>query len=117
MWKSRLQRADKRQRKYRAFLDVFNSYVAAFGDVMHAMCSTAAMSRRTTPQFAAAAVADVAAAGGAAAAAIITPEAAAEHCTSMWKISCKALEDVCTLYDCKMPNGVPMGDAITNWPS
>ena len=80
-WMERLQRTEKRQRKYRMFADIFESYVAACTDVFRSMIS----SRFTAPP------------------AQTTPEQALTHCTELWSIASTAMQGVCKLYDCKMP--------------
>lgn len=80
-WMERLQRTEKRQRKYRMFADIFESYVAACTDVFRGMIGF-----RFNAQPAQ-----------------ITPEQALTHCTELWNIASAAMQGVCKLYDCKMP--------------
>jgi hypothetical protein len=80
-WMERLQRTEKRQRKYRMFAEIFESYVAACTDVFRSMITS-----RLTGQPAQ-----------------TTPEQALTHCTELWNIASAAMQGVCKLYDCKMP--------------
>lgn len=79
VWMERLQRAEKRQRKYRMFSDIFESYVAACTDVFRCMSVPSYMPAH------------------------VTPEVAVTHCTELWSIASNAMSAVCKLYDCKMP--------------
>jgi hypothetical protein len=78
-WMERLQRAEKRQRKYRMFADIFESYVAACTDIFRGVCS-----HPSTPTH-------------------IAHELGVTHCEEIWRIATDAMQNVCKLYDCKMP--------------
>ena len=74
VWKERLQRLEKRQRKYRAFQDVVRGYDLACGDVFRALASR-----------------------------LLGREEAVQHEAKLHEMLNEALKGVCRVYTCKMP--------------
>ena len=73
-WKQRLQRAEKRQRKYHAILDVIRGYDVACSDVFQALASRQ-----------------------------ISRDQCLHHEGKLHEMMMAALRGVCTVYTCKMP--------------
>ena len=74
IWKERLQRAEKRQRKYHAILDVLRGYDVACSDVFYALASRQ-----------------------------MCREQCVHHEGKLYEMMEAALRGVCTVYTCKMP--------------
>jgi hypothetical protein len=74
VWKERLQRLEKRQRKYRAIQDVIRGYDLACGDVFQALASRQ-----------------------------LSREEAIQHEGKLHEMLDEALKGVCRVYTCKMP--------------
>ena len=82
-WKQRLQRGEKRRRKYQGFLDILDSYVQACTDVF-AMLMSRSMPR--CPE--------------------LDAQTAARHEQALYDMACEAMHGVCRVYQCKMPANV-----------
>ena len=82
-WKQRLQRGEKRRRKYQAFLDILESYVQACTDVF-AMLMSRSLMRCLEPEA----------------------QTAVRHEGVLYGMAREAMQGVCRVYQCKMPAGI-----------
>ena len=82
-WKQRLQRGEKRRRKYQAFLDILDSYVQACTDVF-AMLMSRSLMRCLEPDA----------------------QTAVRHEEALMGMALDAMRGVCRMYQCKMPPGM-----------
>jgi hypothetical protein len=82
-WMQRLQRGEKRRRKYQAFLDILDSYVQACTDVF-AMLMSRSLMRCLEPEA----------------------QTAVRHEEALMGMAREAMQGVCRVYQCKMPHGI-----------